>query len=97
MRRHIDNIIDPSSNPIVAIPISTSSISSELRFVHQSAKYLSPNKRETHIVIHVRIEIRCHVSRMSPPNRPCHAWPRYLHGQDPFDVWPGLLHTGRGI
>lgn len=83
MARDVDNIINSSSNPVVAFMIPTSAVTSELPIVSEQ---ISSSQTDTNIVAFVNIQVGVHVPLVGSPHSPSHARPWLLECQYTFNI-----------
>lgn len=80
---NINNVVDPTADPVVALMITPSSVTSKLWSVSKEG---DRSRETTHIVAFVDIQICVHVSLMCAPHSASHAWPGLFNGQDSLHI-----------
>ena len=84
MTRDVDNVVDPTSDPVVPFTITSGSVTSEL---WRSASLQPKGDRGLNYVISwVQIKVCIHVSLMCTPDCARHTGPRLLERQNPLNI-----------
>src|SRR2546423_1279779 len=94
MAGHINDIIHTTSNPVIALMISSGSITSELRVGQQNFGYLLPRCSSTYVVALVHVQVGVHIPLMCAPHSSCHTRPWLLERQNALDVVAFDLFAG---
>jgi hypothetical protein len=82
MPRHVDDIVNPPSDPVVTFVVTSSTVSSKL----PPSAYATNCPFSTHVVALVHIQICIHVSLVCTPNGASQTWPWLLKGQHSLDI-----------
>lgn len=89
--RHVHNVVDTATDPVVAVVIATSAISRELRSGQIGSVVAVGRQWVTHIVTLVDIQVSVHVTFVGTPDGAGHAGPGLLEGQNTLDIVAGNL------
>lgn len=84
--RHVDNIIDTTANPVVAVVIATRAVTGELQEVNQFQSHGTGNKATSYVVALVHIQVGIQVTLVGAPHRAGHTGPRLLESQNTLDI-----------
>jgi hypothetical protein len=92
--RDVDDVVDASSDPVVALVVTASTVSGKLRL---SVYFLQAPGLQTHIVAFVNIQICVHVPLVCSPNGAGHAGPWLLESQHTLYIITVYFFAGNGI
>lgn len=98
--RHVHNVVDTATDPVVAVVIATSAISGELEGVSRAQWRSSSNNNNnttTYVVTLVDVQVGVHIALVGTPDGASHAGPGLLEGQYTLDVVATDLLTGDGV